>query len=219
MSQGGRGKPELTRADGFFGHEATVFDKEGGLVQIRPDWVAARRCKVRIEEIELPPVVFELQAEDDGTVWCRSVSITVDERPGVTTAKIRSVPFRRLLREAIAAASDRSHLAPDGTLEVMPMRWKEIEEEFLSSTPRQTNPILTDDLLKRVADTYRANPKAPARAVHEDLQQILVISRATAGRYIKEARARGFLGPAMPRKAGEAPAQAATTHSLEGEDR
>jgi Family of unknown function (DUF6214) len=62
---------------------------------------------------------------------------------------------------------------------------------------------VTDNELRRVAAVYRsahAAGAAPAKAVMGELE----VSRATAGRLIRRARDRGFLGPATPRKAGEA---------------
>jgi hypothetical protein len=65
---------------------------------------------------------------------------------------------------------------------------------------------ITDNDLRKAAAAYRAahaNGDPPARAVEDEFR----VSRATAGRLIKRARDRGFLGPAISRKAGEADKQ------------
>jgi Family of unknown function (DUF6214) len=62
---------------------------------------------------------------------------------------------------------------------------------------------VTDNELRRVAAVYRsahATGSPPVKAVMSGLD----VSRATAGRLIKRARERKFLGPAISRKAGEA---------------
>jgi hypothetical protein len=71
------------------------------------------------------------------------------------------------------------------------------------SARKATAAIASDDLLSAVAKIYRANPRAPAKAVHEYVRDTFEASRATAGRYIAHARKRGILGKAVPRRAGE----------------
>jgi hypothetical protein len=61
----------------------------------------------------------------------------------------------------------------------------------------------TDLTLSLVASIYRlayVTDDPPAKTVHG----LMGIPRSTAGRWIMAARQKGFLGPAEPRKAGEA---------------
>jgi hypothetical protein len=67
--------------------------------------------------------------------------------------------------------------------------------------PRRRNRI-NDELLDRVAKMYRQameEGRPPKKAV----QEALYVSEPTAGRYIMNARTRGFLGPTSPGKKGE----------------
>jgi hypothetical protein len=62
---------------------------------------------------------------------------------------------------------------------------------------------LSDDLLSRVAATYRealAAGEPPTRAVERDL----AVSHSQAAKYVSRARQRGFLGPTRSGVAGEA---------------
>lgn len=56
---------------------------------------------------------------------------------------------------------------------------------------RQRRRDIDDELLMRVAEVYSGEPKTPARAVED----YFVVSPATASRWIKLARERGFLKP------------------------
>ena len=59
---------------------------------------------------------------------------------------------------------------------------------------------MTDDLLQAVAEVYRANvDRNPTQAVQEQFDK----APSTAALYVKLARERGFLGAAVPGKAGE----------------
>ncbi len=69
------------------------------------------------------------------------------------------------------------------------------------ATPQRGTRI-PDAHLRRVAAIYRAalaSGQPPAIAVAEELHT----ARSNAGRWIAEARCRGFLGPATPGKSGE----------------
>jgi hypothetical protein len=87
---------------------------------------------------------------------------------------------------------------PAGGLE----RSERFERETRKSDRRHRGTRVTDDELRRVADIYRAAHvarEAPTAAVAAQLH----VSRSTAGRYVQQGRARGFLGPTRPRVAGE----------------
>jgi hypothetical protein len=58
---------------------------------------------------------------------------------------------------------------------------------------------MTRDLLREVAEVYRANPDRPTTPVSGHF----VVPHRTAARYVEQARAAGLLGPARRGKAGE----------------
>jgi hypothetical protein len=59
---------------------------------------------------------------------------------------------------------------------------------------------ITDDVLREVAEVYRANVSdRPTLAVAEHFDK----GHSAAALYVKRARERGFLGPAAKGKAGE----------------
>jgi hypothetical protein len=67
--------------------------------------------------------------------------------------------------------------------------------------PRERGRV-SDEMLRETANVYRAAlaaGKRPTQAVTREMH----VSRATAGRWVAQARKRGFLGPARPRVAGE----------------
>lgn len=105
-------------------------------------------------------------------------------------------------------------LDPDGEGQVLvrrqayrrPEALDELQKELTGRRP-QRGARITDDQLREVAMVYRAalaeseGRKAPTEAVRD----MFTISRSTAGRWVEEARRRGFLGPAPGRRrAGEA---------------
>lgn len=61
---------------------------------------------------------------------------------------------------------------------------------------------MTDEVLREVADVYRAahaRHQPPTKAVMQEWH----VERSTASRWIRRARDAGYLGPARPRAAGE----------------
>ena len=63
-------------------------------------------------------------------------------------------------------------------------------------------PKVTDELLAEVAEVYRdanSHGSAPTQAVADYFQR----PRSTAAKWVQRARAEGFLGPAVERRAGE----------------
>lgn len=125
-------------------------------------------------------------------------SVKVKQRrggPPVTSEAIRSVPVARLVREAAPALLSIEQTdsgAAAGVPNTSPDR---------IALLRAAGPV--DETLRLVAHAYRvglATGATPTKAVEETFN----VSRATASRWISNARARGFLGPAEVGKAGEA---------------
>jgi hypothetical protein len=61
---------------------------------------------------------------------------------------------------------------------------------------------MTDEFYGHVAEQYRALVARGERPT-TGLARAQGVGRSTASRWVREARKRGFLGPAMPRRAGE----------------
>ena len=61
---------------------------------------------------------------------------------------------------------------------------------------------IPDHVLARVASIYRA-AEALGRPPTNAVKDKMPVARSTAGRYVMEARRRGFLGPALGTRPGE----------------
>jgi hypothetical protein len=130
---------------------------------------------------------------------------------------LREVPLATILRESVAVAGRvRVHRAQgDNTVpaegkvldfEVREYEYgspevaAEIQARLIESYDARSGAPLSDDVLRRVADIYRAAHAAgdpPTRTV----MLAFNVSRSTAGRYVQRARERGFLGPTRQRVA------------------
>lgn len=67
---------------------------------------------------------------------------------------------------------------------------------------KMSRPPLDDELFAEVAEIYRA-AIADGQPTRKAVQEHFVVGSSAAGRYVVEARKRGFLGPAIGKKAGE----------------
>ena len=141
----------------------------------------------------------------DGKAECVAVTCWTPETRGLTAEGYRRLPLGRLVQDGVLYAS-----RPWDEIPKRRVLWEnrdEVERKRAAvaktyrktrRSPRDRGPV-TDELLQRVAETYRAALAggAPTRAVAEQLNY----SRASAGRLVMEARRRGFLPPTEPRKA------------------
>jgi hypothetical protein len=169
-----------------------------------PGYLAPRQFTARYEQVGLPPVVLEIVVGDDRVPSCLSIrNVVSDGRPGLTTALLRRLALQSIAKELLFGAGEKVDFAADErVVGLLPMTLAD-RDIFLGDPEPPLPPLATsrvsNDVLEEVARIYRANPKAPTRAVEETLPT----SRATAGRYVAEARNRGLLGSPIPRKAGE----------------
>jgi len=113
--------------------------------------------------------------------------------PPIDTEGLRTIPVRHLIRAAIEGNvfGERQARNPDRPL--VPLSWR----------PPDVSDGPTDDNLKVVMVAYRlayASGVPPLKHVEESLG----LPRSTAGRWVKLARERGFLGAAEKGRAGEA---------------
>jgi len=121
------------------------------------------------------------------------------ERTEVTSEGLRKIPIRRLQQLAVLAAV---HAEPRAGGQHPLEDWADLYAKRLPDTPAKRSPRkrLGDEHYRRVAEIYRDAFKNPTAAVMAQMHA----SRSTAGRWVMEARRRGFLRPTRPGQAGEA---------------
>lgn len=149
-------------------------------------------------------VSADCAADIDGP---RVVSLTIAQVEGgdpVTTDALRSIPLARLLRSAVGLAA----YAPLRTKEGEVLPWDEgiagfPSDEELQRAEREVPAsgrrwLMTDEHLSNVAKVYKTNPRNALgqRAPTQAVMQHFNVTRPTAGRWVMEARKRGFLPPA-----------------------
>jgi hypothetical protein len=142
----------------------------------------------------------------DGRPRCLEVRCL--SRPGgppITPEALHRFPLGQKLEEAVLMAS-----RPVDEVPRRAARWKNIEEvraqraDVAAHHRRSGNgrrKKITDEFLAEVAQVYRQNVATgkPAQAVAEYCHY----TSTSARRVIAQARQRGFLGPALPGRAGE----------------
>jgi hypothetical protein len=164
-------------------------------------------------------VELEFRVEKDGQVVC--YRLTVDardddrERAEVSLAGIRNLRIGELKRRATRLALVEVYLRDDGTATFRSPSAAD-EETIKASAPDvlakleknvhqpQRGKRLSDAHLREVAKVYREALKADKPKPTKAVMQHFFTARANAGRWVAEARERGFLGKAeAPRQAGE----------------
>lgn len=161
-----------------------------------------------------PPCELNFETETDGQVVCRrfTVSARVDDRTRseVTLAGLRNIRIGELKRRAIRLAMVEMDFTGSRIALRHPALGDQIDDppdaiwniEQRAHRPRRGKK-LSDAHLQEVAEVYRealSLRKPPTKAV----MQHFFTARANAGRWVAEARKRGFLGKAeAPRRAGE----------------
>lgn len=183
----------------------------------RPVW---RRFRVSAEHVVIEPAFdpeadgrpghaleLEVAVDERGVPRCRSFTVRAhDNGPEVTGETLRRLPVRTLVRDATArvAAQWRLSEAQGEDMRLVPASPSEGLETYRAlledaRRPRRGSPI-TDDHLRQVADLYRtalARGDAPTQTVADSMHVV----PSTAGRWVKRARERGFLGPTTPGRA------------------
>jgi hypothetical protein len=141
---------------------------------------------------------IEVDCAVEGTTpVCTALAVWRLDGTPLRQADLNDLPLEKYAAEA---AETHAFQMPPGT----PIGMHVAERHAPGRDPSfRRRSRVTDNDLRGAAAVYRAAYKsgdAPTAAVADELQ----VSRATAGRLIRRARDRGFLGPATPRKAGEA---------------
>jgi hypothetical protein len=185
--------------------EETLKRKPTNFILLVPGLGAPREFTFRVEEergysLEADVVYEQPVGGRMGHFVCDRLTIRRrDDGPPVTTEGIRHIPVTAFLRFAVECNLLRvGPTERDGHTS----SWKltPIGPIALSERARAGGGPSDADL-QAVADVYQLayiTGGAPAKTVMERLG----LPRSTAGRWIKMARERGLLGPAMPRKAG-----------------
>lgn len=160
-------------------------------------------------EIDGFVVMLDIEVGRDDVPTCRRYTVDApDQRPITGEVLTRTLPsVSRLLKAALDAASSTvtyERTEKGGSVASIRVGG---EQTVSAAMPGRSQGArrrrLTDDQLRRVAETYRravANGGWPKQVVAAEMH----VSDSTAGRYVMEARRRGFLGKAPGRgKSGE----------------
>lgn len=155
------------------------------------------------------PMALEIEVSNDGAARCIGLRIFSAGSQRITAETLR-LPIAGLTKQAVAGCARKFTPLEEGGEPVFrlistgPSEAAAFYERYVTKgrRPRQGSP-LTDENLSEVAQVYRAavkNGDPPTRAVMGAMH----VERSTASRWIRAARDRGLLGPAMRGKGGEA---------------
>lgn len=148
------------------------------------------------------PVMLNLAKGADGRIVCRALVVgAISPYSGgpreVTSRSLRQIPVAELIEGAIASGQ-------------MPGGYGQVVRDLLDKADTLTVPKrrpgpngISDEYLRMVAEMYRTavevKPTAPIQWMTVQLDR----SEATVRRHVQRARDKGFLGGAIPGKAGE----------------
>lgn len=180
------------------------------LASVGPDLVAPTHLFAKTQH-EGAEVEFDVVIDDRGTPQCRRLEVRTEDG-SVGGEMLRRIPVARLLRMAVTAAARKLEPKREGEpdpdepwVRDMPSTERmEFYRDYAKGAraPRRGS-LLTDENLRQVAELYRAAIKRgdpPTQMVAEAMH----VARSTAARWVGKARERGFLGPSMRGRAGEA---------------
>ena len=149
--------------------------------------VAPSRLLLSVEDPKGYDLLLDIVFEGDRYV-CRELRIRQREGgPPVIGEALRDVTVRCFIRLGIRHALLKEGQAPDGSPIFQSVAMRHPPKGIAKQGP-------TDEVLRWVAQIYRlavALTEAPTKSVQDELG----VSRATAGRWVAEARNRGLLPP------------------------
>ena len=136
------------------------------------------------------PTVYELRVEH---------SLTAPG--GITTEALRSIPLRELRRLAVEAASRSivDHTGDGGFI----VAGEDVPWHGEAPRGPGRGKSMPADHLAAVAEVYRRAVASGSRSPVEEVRRAFFASRSTAGRWVMQARRRGFLDPAAGPTPGE----------------
>lgn len=150
-------------------------------------------------------VHLDVEVGADDSAACRRYSLEAAEGEAITGETQRKVPgIGRLVKLALEAAARTVAVDATGKVQSIQVGGSQTVEAALPGRSKGgRRRRLTDDQFRAVAAAYRRavdHGNYPKQAVAAEMH----VSESTAGRYIMEARRRGFLGKAPGKgKAGE----------------
>jgi hypothetical protein len=147
--------------------------------------------RAEIDREGLPLVALDIDARWEGPPRCLGVTVLRRDAEDELVGTLR-LPLEKLMRDAIAGGCRRVGQPVADARSVI---------EALGLPRRRTARRLSDDNLERAALIYTEalarGRRDPVACVVEELY----LSRSTAGRWIMEARRKGYLPPTEPRRA------------------
>lgn len=172
------------------------------------DHLVPRQFRVTVtpaDDEHAPDREFTFEVRDDGVIACRELTLrSTGHGDDIRRTHLRAIDIRRFGLWGAAVAALDAEWRDDGTVVVEPSDRpvKFAPGGVRDSTPKRRR--VDDDLLRRVADLYRADAidGKPTDAV----ATALGVPLRTASRYVKAARDRGFLGAASVGKPSVEPA-------------
>ncbi len=199
----------------------------------RVEWKGLTELPVRLAS-RLVPREYSLIAEDTvgtptlrmdfevrgGVPQCRGLHyIAATDGREIRTSDLRYVKVEDLLEFATGRVGEPFRIDENGTL----IATSPANRDDVTGTIRELRQArqgrrrkVNDAMLRRVAEIYRSNiDDNPTKAVADTFDK----DRRTARRYVNLARDRGFLGEAIPGRAGETVIQERLEHaSIAGTD-
>lgn len=149
-----------------------------------------RSFQALITKPDLPQCQLSIELTPSTGPVCRRLTLA-DER--LTTSRIR-VPLRQLIDEVTRLVGVRARNTDPAEYD---------PDDFMRGLAHpEPGKRLPDEILVRAAEVYRG-ALGEGLSPTDEVAHSFPISRSTAGRWIVEARRRGFLGPAIPGVAGE----------------
>jgi hypothetical protein len=136
-------------------------------------------------------------ATDDGVVVCNALRVfRHPERPSLSGNELRRFPIAEWVKFACSMVG----VGNQGGVPTTDAEWR--SEDYRADIERaipqpRRRGVITDEFLKEVAETYKANAEsAPIdviRKVHDQGRDY--VAHSTAARWVRLARERGFLPP------------------------
>jgi hypothetical protein len=174
-------------------------------VPLPDDFMVPRRFLAETETL-----LLDIEVDSSGAARCLGLQVRGRDGEAITAESLRAIPVARLTRQAVAGAARRyTPLEEVGEpvfrlVSTPPEAAAAFYERYVKEgrRPRRGSPI-TDDNLREVARIYREAVKRddpPTKTVGDTMHT----ARSTAARWVTAARERGFLGPALRGKGGEA---------------
>lgn len=192
-------------------------DGPADLVQMG-DRLGPNRFTLAVDRAPAPDIQLRIEIRD-GSVECRELRIIAQPgNRGVRTSDLKisiddqlELAVKAVMSPAVWSDDEQKGFTGAGYGGVVTGPDHEhlrVRHDIGRETVRQVRVArraaktkITDERLREVAGVYREHlASSPTRAVAEHF----VVAHRTAALYVKRARGRGFLGAALPGKAGEA---------------